>query len=375
MQVDSDAASSTAGSQQRRSARPDAREEARWAELRRRARGILKESLAAFLSEEPPTKADERREWVRILGSWPFSLVEKELAGFLDDPAAEVKLAACETLIQHAADKYREKVLAALAELRSDDDQQQVRAVVVRFRLDDKKALQQVRDWATLQPYRIRLKEGAHWCPMDPQILKPKKGECPICRMSLVPLEGEIDLFSHLTEVSLLALEPLAERNDPVVPQAARRILVSNARASQRIQAAIHWARVAPREAEPHLRLFLTTMGAERGYTVNNIAHFVPKQFHPDLKQIAADQKESMEIRLSATAGLLKIGDREQLEMVRRVAAVKREENGFVQLHAIGLLANYGTKEDVERIAACLDGELRPWAAASLLHLLKRISP
>ena len=32
--------------------------------------------------------------------------------------------------------------------------------------------------------------EGSFWCPMDPQIVRPREGICPICSMDLVPFEA-----------------------------------------------------------------------------------------------------------------------------------------------------------------------------------------
>lgn len=350
-------------------------QKARWAELRGKARKVLDDTLAAFLTERPPVKVEKRIQWLRILSTWPFPLIEKRVAGFLDDSAAEVKLVACESLVQHAADKYRVRILAALKGFHSDDKQQEVRVAVIRLRLGEKQALKEVRDWATLEPYLQKLKEGAHWCPMHPRILKRKKGKCPICEMSLIRLKREFDFFSSLTELSLLALEPLAERKDPVVQNAARHILVSNAQAGERIRALVFWARVAPSDARPHLRLFLTTTSRERAYAIRYTAHFVPEQFLPELEKIAADQREAPATRQWAAVGLVKAGRRKQLELIRRFVALQpTEKNGFVRAEAIAALANFGTKDDVERIARHLNGEFKGLAAASLLRLLNRVS-
>lgn len=249
------------------------------------------------------------------------------------------------------------------------------------MKLDQKGASETVREWAELSVFQERFEEGTWWCLMHPQVTRNQESRCPKCEMSLVQaIPGTWrEPPDELRRAQLIALEALAERDDGIVPEIARKILVSSADASVRLKAALYWGRVEPEEAAPHVRLFLLTSGPERVAALHEVAEQLPGVFAADLQRIHANEQASDKLRLVAAGGRLKSGHQESLPFIRKFLSSPQALNNPAasdglpeRAVAMYLLGEYGTPEDIQLLTRYLETELQVFAAESLLRLIER---
>ena len=174
-------------------------------------------------------------------------------------------------------------------------------------------------------------------------------------------------------EARLFALQAMQDA-DTKVATSARSIVVSDAPAYIRIQAAGLWAKEQPRQALPHIKVFLHS-AESRFLSVVFLAESASKESVVEFKRIISNaQKEDAITVFEAHRGLLRAGDKTHLadirKWVQKPARTKEDETNKIE--GIYLLGELGLEEDKSRLEKMFDSNLKVIAAATLLEMFAR---
>ncbi|MBW3541952.1 MAG: hypothetical protein KY476_16915 [Planctomycetes bacterium] len=304
------------------------------------------------------------------LRGWPLRLVEDELLKALDATSPESRLEAAEELIDRTGRRHRQRIQRALEKLAPEEDIPAARLAVLRLRLGEADALNEVRNWAVLGWKEPGI--DVWWCPMHPYVRLPRKGTCPACEMAL--LEGAFRYSYSQREAQRIALTALADRKDQSVPAIVRSILVDDAEPYWRLHAACQWSRVAADEGLPHFRVFLEgPRDHPWGDALSLAAEELPQHFAYEFRAVLADESQEPYYRLQAIVGLIAAGQRDHLAQLRVMVKAAETDEQHLLLFPARFLGEYGEREDVELLGSLLDGKQKSEAAAALLRLIERL--
>lgn len=343
-----------------------------FAQIRRQCESILKKSLDAPL----PENVGARETVIWRLKSLPIDIVESKLTAALDDTAAAVQLTAAEVLIERTGMKHTVKIEKALSDLKPITSLDRARAAVLRLRIGQENALDDVRRWAQLDTGFIR-KLSPFICAMHPQVKRAEGGRCPICSLELFEVR-RMDFGENDYHAQYVALRALAERKDERAVSLARGVLTGSAGPLWRARAAHLWAIVSPEEGLPHFRVYLhandqhivqeTSLLLARDFAEQSVAEF---------QTLLDEAKANSLVRITAAEGLVRAGREKHLDEIRRVIDAPEsnlEDGNPARAWAFVALEECGTAEDIKRLKGHLAGEWRDFAARAILRLVERIS-
>lgn len=290
------------------------------------------EAIAHEITQRPLPEADAvRAHYLASLGyTWPFSRVERTFVAGLSDPAPQVRLIAAQVLLEKSDQRYREHVLSVIRDLDIRDSVESCRLAVLKQRLGEPGALQQLYDWSTLTGKA----NGSHkaWtCAFHGEITGTQQGVCPICNAELIE-QHHLRPDVAVLEAQELALNALADRMDPLVAKVAKDILTDDAPGRWRGSAAVQWARIDRDAAHPHVKLFLEST-VPRLDVLYLVVEYVPEQFISELRAIAKNEQLQAEWRLTAVRGLIAAGHAEEIEFARRFLIAANAETDAIGQH------------------------------------------
>lgn len=318
-----------------------------------------------------PEDAVARAHYLASLGyTWPFSRVERTIAAGLADPSPQVRLIAAQILLEKSDQKYRENVLSVIRNLDIGDSVESCRLAVLKHKLGEPGALQQLYDWSTLTG-KANGSHKAWMCAFHGEITSTQQGVCPICDAELIERRHHGPEAADL-EAQELALNALADRMDPLVAKVAKDILTDDVPGRWRGSVAVQWARIDRDAAHPHVKLFLEST-VPRLDVLNLVVEYVPEQFVAELRTIAKNEQLQAEWRLTAVRGLIAAGDAGEIGFARRFLVAANSETDAIGQHvAIHLLGDFGGEIDLKLLEAMLDTDHREAAASAIVRIIER---
>lgn len=293
----------------------------------------------------------------------PVERIEDRLREALASDRLEVRLVAAEVALGQSRERFREAIVSALDGLQTTTPSEAVRRSVVLMNLGDAGARKEVEAWASHDPAAVRSK--VWMCPMVCTDPAEKQGNCPVCKMELVLTAPEFDYGDW--KASLLALRALRQDGKQVAEN-ARSIVVSDASAFIRLRAAGIWAEEKPREALPHIKVYLHS--GLREFALSILAEEMPRRCVAEFEGAIEDPSISPFGRWAAYRGLVRAGRKDYLKKARKLVdgiATARQEETF-EVPAIWLLGELAQPEDVNRLERLLDTPHKVTAAKVLVR-------
>ena len=288
-----------------------------------------------------------------------------------EDP--NIVLAAGQALADESLDEFGDSVKHRLNQLPSDQQEVEIRKTGLLSRLGDEAARKQLDKWLDNVKGHIRLTvpgfAASDWiCPMMCVEPAAKAGRCPVCGMELVALADASPSPREL-QLQVTVLEELQKCGQEIARQ-ARGIVASDADALTRVLAAGLWLREDHTGALPHAKLFLHSQ--HRRLAIFLLAEEAPRESAADLEQLLEGQLTQVE-KLDVWRGLIRAGNDSFLDDVRRsVRMVPQSDKQFGEkVHAIYVLAENGTREDLADLAKLLGTEFKVFAAAAMLDSIQ----
>lgn len=293
----------------------------------------------------------------------PVERIEDRLREALASDRFEVRLVAAEVAAAQSPERFREAIVSALDGVEATSPYESVQRSVVLMNLGDAGAKKVVEAWASHDPAAVRLK--AWMCPMICTEPAKKRGRCLVCSMKLVPTEEEFDFDDW--QASLLALRALRQAGKQVA-DTARSIVVSDANAFFRLQAAGIWAEEMPREALPHIKVYLHSNLHD--FALSILAGEMPRQCVAEFEHALEDPSTGPLERWTAYHGLARAGRKDYLKEARTLVdgiATTRQEETF-EVPAIWTLGELPLPEDMNRLERLLDTPYKVTAAKVLVR-------
>lgn len=343
--------------------------------LKQRCEEIVVNSLRDSIKKaEASVKAGAKPESHFASQLWraklvPIEQVEDILLTGLNSTDIEVRSVSAQVLVQNAPMQFEDAIRESLGpplELRSSMDR--VRRAAIFMKMGDDRAEQELHHWAGHQFNKLEL--GDWICPM--MCVKPSKksGECTICGMKMVEKSRFPD--QNDWQARLFALRTLQAEGGKVA-EVARAVVVSDAPAYVRQEAAALWAKEDPEDATPHLEIFLHS---ESPYiAVELLAALAPGKFVAKFEHfIDAGKADDESTVLAAHRGLLRAGETKHLATIRKWVdqPANSDDEEFKKVEGIYLLGELGLAEDVTRLKKQLDTKFKVVAAETLLKVFAR---
>lgn len=330
------------------------------AALRQRCEAILIEAINA---DSGSGRSEPSIAAILLCKYVPVERIEDRLREALASDRFEVRLAAAEVAAARSPERFREAIVSALDGVKATSPYVSVQRSAILMNLGDKGAKKKVEAWASHDPSAVR---PDRWmCPMICTEPAKKRGKCPVCSMELVPTAEEFDFDDW--QASLLALRALRQAGKQVA-DTARSIVVSDASAFIRLQAAGIWAEEMPREALPHINVYLHSDLRDSALSI--LAGEMPRQCVAEFKHAIEDPSISPFGRWTAYHGLARAGRKDYLKEARTLVdgiATTRQEETF-EVPAIWTLGELPLLEDMNRLERLLDTSYKVTAAKVLLR-------
>ena len=275
---------------------------------------------------------------------------------------AEIRLIASELLVEKSPMQFQDEISTSLKEINvSKKTSHAVRRAVVLMKMGNESSKKEVKHWAEHE--LISLKSDDWICPMMCAKPSEKAGRCPVCEMALKnrPRSANYDDW----KAKLLAVQAL-QKSGQQVSSIARAIMVSDAPAKVRIEAAGLWAKEDTEEALRHLKFYVQS---DHPYLVLMLmGDHAAKDCVDEFKHFARPETGSI-YEFEAYRGLLLAGETNCLPQIRKWVDQKATTDDarrykVIGIHLLGVLL---LKEDVTRLEKILDTDLKVEAAEAIL--------
>lgn len=298
----------------------------------------------------------------------PVEAVRDVLVQGLGAEDSQVRFVAANVLAEKSPLEFGDRIIGSLNAMTLQNSTEKVQRAVLLMKLGDEKAKHEVSHWAEHQFYKLDL--GDWVCPMMCVLPEQDAGKCPVCRMHLVKHTRTPN--QNDWEAKLSALRALRAEGNKVAEQ-ARSIVVSNAPAFVRVQAAGLWAEEDLHKALPHIKIFMKS--SNRYSAVALLADLAPKQSVVEFRKIIDDARQDDEITLlAAHRGLLRAGETAHLVEIRKWVeqSAKQTVDNSNKINGIYLLGELGLNEDIPRLEKLLGTKFEVAAASTLLRKFAR---
>lgn len=277
-----------------------------------------------------------------------------------DDP--EIRLIAAELLLEKSTMQFRDEILSSLNGMNfSKKTTYLVRRAVVLMKTGSESSKQEVTHWAEHE--LINLKTDDWICPMMCARPSKKAGRCPVCEMALTKRTRSANYDDW--EAKLIALQAL-QKSGQQVSSIARSIMVSDAPAKVRIQAAGLWAKEDPEAAIGHLKFYLQS---DLPYLVLTLmGDHAAKDCIDEFKHFVRPETVST-YDFEAYRGLLLAGETDCLPQIRNWVDQKattddQRRKKLIGIHLLGILM---LNEDIIRLEKILNTDFKVEAAEAIL--------
>lgn len=329
--------------------------------LRQRCDTIIIEAIRKGKQQPPNVRT------ISLARLVPLERVEDVLIRSLSAKDIQARFTAAEILLQDTPMLYENSIIDSLKQLEINHPPELVRRAAILMKLGDKAAKKEIQHWANHEFESFEM--GGWVCPM--MCVEPSNhaGRCEKCAMEKVKRTRAPDGNDWQARVDALRVLQIEDEN---VADRARSIVASNAPASVRLTAIELWAKENSQESLPHLKIFLDSPLQFNALFI--AGDHMPKACVANFKKVITTENTDWLLKSEAYRGLLKAGETSRLPEIRTWIDLPatNEAKKLKKIIGIVLLGEFGTDEDIARIAKLLDTDFKVLAAKVLIQRASR---